>query len=157
MPDNRRLTPDRRVDDLGHATRVLTAAANKGIAEKFGDQPVLLVASHAGSYKCAEALLNAGVTLDFAADAIFECARTLQLERPPRSLGYFLHNALDQWVAAAARRDAANFTPNALSLPSKPVEGDQMRYAAMRYAQEGHLEWQAYCDEHAIVWQVTSS
>lgn len=154
---DRRVEPERRGEEFGHATRVLTAAANKGISEKFGEQPMPLNAGSAGSYRCAEALLTAGVALDFAADAIFECARTLLIERPPRSLGYFLQNVLDRWAAAAARRDAASFTPTTSPTTTRPAEGDQLRYAAMRYAQEGNAEWQAYCDERHIEWQGTSA
>jgi len=136
---------------------LLTAAGNKGISERYGEQPVPINASSAGSYRCAELLTAADVPLDFAANAIFECAKTLQIGKPPRSLGYFVQHVIDRWCAEGARRDAAAFTPSATATAAKPAEGDQLRYAAMRYAQEGSAEWQAYCDERQIVWQVKTA
>ena len=134
--------------------RLLTAAANKGIGEKFGQQPVPINASSLGAHKCTETLREAGVDGEFAASAIFECAKTLLLKQPPRSLGYFLQHVLDRWAASEARRDAAQVDPTTLSSSAaKPAEGDQLRYAAMRYAQEGAADWQAYCDERSIAWR----
>lgn len=145
-------------DALQRTARLLTAAANRGIAEKYGEQPVPINAASAGAYRCTEALHEAGVDSDFAAAAIFECAKTLLLAKPPRSLGYFLQHVLDRWTAAQAHREAAQFDPKALPTTSaKPAEGDQLRYAAMRYAQEGSAEWQAYCEERGIDWRVKTA
>lgn len=150
--------PSDQAEALLRTARLLTAAANKGIAEKYGEQPVPINAASVGSYRCTEALHEAGVDADFAAAAIFECAKTLLIAKPPRSLGYFLQHVLDRWTAAQAHREAAQFDPKQLPTTSsaRPAEGDQLRYAAMRYAQEGSAEWQAYCDERQIDWKATA-
>jgi uncharacterized protein YdaU (DUF1376 family) len=145
-------TPD-ATPEVTKRSRLLAAAVNKGITERFGEQPTPMQASAAGTHRVVDALAEAGVDMEFAAGAIFECARTLQLARPPRSLGYFLQHVLDRWSAEHAHRDAAIFTPRAGAVPVPIADGDQLRFSAIRYARDGSAEWQAYCDSEGITWK----
>lgn len=86
---------------------VLTAAANRGITEQYGEQPCPLRHDAGTSLAAAEKIAKAGVPGDFARDAMYAAAKRCTLEHPPRSLGYFAAAVIDRWRAAEERRAAA--------------------------------------------------
>lgn len=129
---------------------LLTIAANAGITVKYGEQPNPIHYHHGGAIPTVEALRAEGVDIEFAHAVVFAYASTLTLEKPPRSIRFFADHVIRRWRAEKARRDAAEYRPEA----AKPApEVDQMRVFAIRYAREGSTEYQAYCTERGIVWQ----
>jgi hypothetical protein len=133
------------------AAVLLATAVNAGIEARYGEQPLAIRHSHPGSHKCAEALLAAGVDLEFAHAVIFAYASSLTLDRPPRSLGYFTQHVLDRWESEQERQRAATYRPNADVV--RVPEVDQMRAFAIQYARGGNAEWQSYCDDRGIDWR----
>jgi hypothetical protein len=91
------------------ASRRLTAAANKGIAEQFGEQPVPIRWDHPGTAKTVEDLEAAGVPIADAERWIFDMARSRCPSdgKPPRTLRYYVSAIIDAWNAEQAHRDAA--------------------------------------------------
>jgi hypothetical protein len=90
---------------------VLVAAANRGIRERFGEQPSPIRHSAGSTHEAVEAIQGAGVPIAFARDAVFTCARECSLDRAPRSLKYFVGFVIDRWhasqeYATASRSDA---------------------------------------------------
>jgi hypothetical protein len=90
---------------------VLVAAANRGITERYGEQPVPIRHDAAASVLAAEAIATAGVPVDFARDAIYTCVVESSLDHPPRTLKYFVGHVIDRYRArqthdTAARSDA---------------------------------------------------
>lgn len=132
---------------------LLTTAANAGISQRYGEQPVPIHHGHPGGMQVAEALRAAGISVEYAHAVIFAAAAALTNDRPPRSVKYFLGLVLDRWHAEQARTAAASYTPT--TQPAAP-EVDQMRTFAARYARDGSAEWQAYCDERQIPWEVAA-
>lgn len=132
---------------------LLTTAANAGISQRYGEQPVPIHHGHPGGMQVAEALRAAGISVEYAHAVIFTAAAALTNDRPPRSVKYFLGLVLDRWHAEQARTAAASYTPT--TQPAAP-EVDQMRTFAARYARDGSAEWQAYCDERQIPWEVAA-
>lgn len=97
-----------RAPDGTHRKR-LTAAANKGIADQFGEQPSPLRWDHSGTHRAAEALEAALVPLEFAERALYHLAKTRVPEdgRPPRTMRYYAAAVVDLWRAEEAHREAA--------------------------------------------------
>lgn len=91
------------------AARRLAAAANKGIAEQFGEQPVPIRWDHPGTEKTVADLEAAGVPIADAERWLFDIARSRapQDGRPPRTLRYYVKAIVDAWQAEQAHRDAA--------------------------------------------------
>lgn len=147
------LSPSPASSDPHRDVQLLARAANRGIAERYGEQPVPIIASSGSSHQCVEALRAAGVDVDFAAAVILAYASTMAKEQPPRSLNYFTRHVVERWQAEEAKREAATYQPTAV--PSAP-EVDQLRAFAIRYANEGSLEWQTYCDDLAIDWKAAA-
>lgn len=129
---------------------LLTIAANAGITAKYGEQPNPIHYGHAGAIPTVEALRAEGVDIEFAHAVVFAYASTLTLAEPPRSIKFFRDHVIRRWRSEQARRDSAGYRPET----AKPTpEIDQMRAFAIRYAREGHVDHQAYCDERGIVWR----
>ena len=95
--------------DAGFTARRLTAAANKGIAEQFGEQPVPIRWDHPGTAQTVADLDAAGVPVEEAERWLFDLARSRapQDGKPPRTLKYYVAAVIDAWQAEQAHRDAA--------------------------------------------------
>jgi hypothetical protein len=93
----------------GDAARRLTAAANKGIAEQFGEQPVPIRWDHPGTAATVAELDAAGVPTDEAERWLFDLSRSKAPAdgRPPRTLRYYAKAVVEAWHAEQAHRDAA--------------------------------------------------
>ena len=141
--------------DPGNLCRQLTAAANRGIAARFGEQPSPLLATHGTTARALQALTEAGVAPDWAAACIEQLASELRTDRPPRSLGYFVPAAIDRWRAEQAHRDAVTLTPAATTAATGGTN-DPLYFAAVKYAREGDAEWIAYCAEKGITWEAAA-
>jgi hypothetical protein len=96
-------------DDSSEHAQQLTAAANQGITEQFGEQPVPLRAVSKGTAETREALALAGVPLAFACAALkhLGATRKTQEHRPPKTLKYFAEAVVDLWRDTTAREQAA--------------------------------------------------
>lgn len=137
--------------DPGILCRLLTAAANRGITARFGEQPLPLMATHGTTARAIQALADAGVPPDWAAGCIEQLAGELRTDKPPRSLGYFVPATLERWRAEQAHRDAVALTPAATAAGGGAK--DPLYFSAVRYAREGDPEWIAYCADKGITWQ----
>lgn len=87
---------------------ILTAAANRGISERWGEQINSLDSNSGRAYEATEAIEEAGVPLDFARDAVYTYALTCKPtdKRPPRSLTYFSEHVIGRWRAEGKREEA---------------------------------------------------
>lgn len=115
--------PGAIVDEANGDHRLqLTAAANQGITEQFGEQTRPLNWAAKGAHQLAEALQAAAVPLDFALPCLRHLAasRTPQDGKPPRSLSYFADAVVDAWQSGMARDHAAALQVGAM--PSAPGE-----------------------------------
>lgn len=135
--------------DPWHA-RVLTAAANRAVTAKFGEQPTPYVASSGHTTAALQRFADAGVDIEFARERLADAVARLTLDRPPRSIGYFVPAIVEQWLAERAHRDATAIAPAVASAR------DPLHFAAVRYAREGDAEWRAYCAEKGIAWEVAA-
>lgn len=138
--------------DLPLYARHLAAAANRGVTEKFGEQPSPILGGSATSQRVAEAFRAAGVPDTFAKETLFELARSFAGDRPPRSLGYWETAVLERHKAALAHGDAAAYTgssPDGVAV----VRLDPVARMALEYARDGNEEWRAYCDERGLPWK----
>jgi hypothetical protein len=134
---------------------LLTAAANKGLTQKFGEQPMPITWSHPG---CAETLAlfdAANVPDDFARRTLFAMASTCALPRPPRSLKYFARAVVEAWEGELAHRQAATTAiPEGGAVVVGAIGSDAMHVRmAVKYAKEGHVEWQDECARLGVKWQ----
>lgn len=88
----------------------LAVAANRAIADRFGEQPDPILASSGRSHEVAEAVLSAGIPLDFAKSSI---ARQVQssVSKPVRTLKYFLAGIQEDWAKHNERVAAAGADP----------------------------------------------
>lgn len=124
-------TPDGPVvdhRDPEHRRR-LVVVANQGITQQCGEQPVPILAQHAGTQAAAEALASAGVPLAFAERAIFTAASTtLPADgRPPRSLRYYAASTVAAWIAERTHRERA------VTAPPEPLPSPEAaEFAALR-------------------------
>jgi hypothetical protein len=125
----------------------LTVAANRGLAVRYGEQPNPLRWSHPGAAELWEALHAAGVPLAWAALQLEQLAAACTLPRPPRSVRYWAGALVEAWQLEESRPG----TP-ADTLPGTTPDGIPIRMA-VRYAQQGDAEWQAYCTAHGLPWQ----
>lgn len=132
---------------------LLTAAANKGITERYGEQPVPIRATHSSVDELLAACDAAGVPDEFAMRVLYERAKSLSLERPPRTLGYFRAALLEAWDAEQAHRQAATVAVPA-GAPADVIASDVVhRRMAIKYAKAGDAEWQAECQVLGIDWE----
>jgi hypothetical protein len=102
------------IGDTVSASVVLTAAANRGIAERWGEQTNPIRHNAGSSLDTAERIVHLSIPVDFARDAIYTWCLTAPNERPPRALGYFLGVVTDRWAAEGERRAAGAITPSVL-------------------------------------------
>lgn len=109
-------------DDERPPVIVLTAAANRGITERFGEQPNPLRYHAPSSTQATERIQNAGVPIAFARDAIYTRTVDLPLERPPRSLLFYADHVVERWQAEQAHAVAAS--SDARRLPSTNGTGN---------------------------------
>jgi hypothetical protein len=131
----------------------LTAAANKGITERFGEQPTPIRATHSSVDELLVACDAAGVPDEFAMRVLYERAKSLSLERPPRTLGYFRAALLEAWDAEQAHRQAATVAVPA-GAPADVVGSDVLhRRMALKYARAGDADWQAECRLLGLDWE----
>lgn len=136
---------------LADDARLLTIAANAGLDRRYSNRNSLIATSgHAHVF--AESMREHGIDVEFAAAAIFAYASAMTKPEPPHSLKYFTNHVIERWQQEAARKDAAGYQPTAIAT----AEVDQMRTFAMRYARDGSLEWQQYCDQRNIAWRAAS-
>jgi hypothetical protein len=93
--------PDHRV--------LLTTAANQGITEQFGEQPVPLRWDQKGTFATAAQLEAAAVPLPFARQQLYELARTRCPSdgKPPRTMSYYAGAIVDAWRAEEVHRVTA--------------------------------------------------
>lgn len=136
--------------DMGQmlaAQVALTKAANAGLNERYGGQFNPLIATQGTTYKATEAILTAGVDLEFAEQCLFEAAQAVSSERPPNSLGYFREGVITAWqrhVARSEMRDPRRVrSDGALSIEHG---------AAIRAARQGDAAAIEYCVEHGITY-----
>jgi hypothetical protein len=145
-----------RAAEGSHRIR-LAAAANQGITKLFGgEQPTPVRWDHAGSHQCADELEAAGVDIAFAESALFRIASTQMPGdgRAPTSLRYYTAALLHAWRAEEAHRMAATLATPGIS--SAGSSKDPSYFTAIRFAREGDAEWQAYCREHNIDWEIAA-
>ncbi len=86
------------------ATLELTTAANRAIADRFGEQTSPLLASGGKAHEFAQAITAAGIPTDFAARSV--ARQVLKLEKPVRSMAYFKPGVLDDWAKHNANQAA---------------------------------------------------
>lgn len=145
-----------REDDATHRTR-LAVAANKGLTERYGEQPVPIHWDARGTHECVAMLEAAGVELPFAERALYTFARDRQTAdgRPPRSLKYFAGAVVDAWKAEAVQRVTA-VTPAPTAAPTTEPAKSQEYFTAIRFAREGDEEWQDICRANGWEWEKAS-
>jgi hypothetical protein len=139
----------------GSRSARLVAMANRGITEKFGEQPRPIRHSHSSVDETIAAWDAAGVPEDFAARHLFERARSHGGERPPTTLSYFRQPILEAWEAEQAHRAAATVAvPEGGAVVVGAIGSDAMHVRmAVKYAKEGHVEWQDECTRLGVKWQ----
>lgn len=94
----------------------LTVAANRATTDIFGEQPSPILASSGKSHELAEAVLAAGIPIDFAQRSI--ARQVAALSKPVRTLSYFRAGILDDFEKHEARRAAQAAGPVApLEIP----------------------------------------
>ena len=147
VPSAHGLSPSLKRDAL------LTAAANKGITIRYGEQPTPIRWTHASVGDTARELTTAGVPDDFALREIFQRASQCALDKPPKSLKYFCSAVIEAWHSELAHRDAATTViPDASG--SQVVPLDAHARMAIRYAQQGDAEWVAECERLGLSWKI---
>jgi hypothetical protein len=111
------------------AAIVLVSAANRGIAERWGEQPSPILPTSGSTFEAIDELARNGVPVSFARDAIYTwCvagAGATSDGRPPRSLRYFVGHVTDRWTQSQALSAAA--TSDAHRLPDASGEDDWSR------------------------------
>jgi hypothetical protein len=116
-PDTAEVVRETDTDDPGKVARLLAVAANRAIAERWGEQPTPVLATSAQSHEAARAVIAAGVPVLFARDVIHHwCAHTKAHDRPPYSLKYFVPLIEQAWQRRNARlaaRQAPAVVPSA--------------------------------------------
>lgn len=134
------------VGDIAGAAVLFTAALNRGVTTTHGEQPVPV--RHDGQLGAAEAILEAGVAPQWAADWLYHRASRSASDKLPRSLRYLSDACIAAWRAhladADATRHAAAFLPGADPAPPPPATrnvfapreslADQARASALRAA-----------------------
>jgi hypothetical protein len=85
---------------------VLVAAANRAIAQRWGEQPNPIRWDAGTTIEAVDTLRTAGVPTDFAADTIAAWCATAKKDRPPGTLNYFAKLVVERWQAAQAYVDA---------------------------------------------------
>jgi hypothetical protein len=142
----------------GSRSARLVAMANRGITEKYGEQPRPIRHSHSSVDDTLAAWDAAGVPEEFAARQVFERARTLTLDRPPTTLLYFRAAVIEAWEAEQAHRAAATVSvPDGAGGTSVVDIGTAAdvayRRSAVRYAKAGSVEYQDECRALGIDWE----
>lgn len=122
-------------------TVLLAAAANRGIRKRFGEQPSPIRHDAGASHEAVESIAKAGVPFDFARDAIYTCASTSSLPKPPSTLKYFVPVVLERWHAkqayiAADSSDAKELAPVASTKRTIPSANATELRAAEEKEQE---------------------
>lgn len=84
-------------DDRAGAALVLTAAANRGITERWTEQALGLNSGAGYVQHALDLLAQAEVPVAYARDAIYTAAVECSLDTPPRSLVWFAKAARDRW------------------------------------------------------------
>lgn len=109
------------VGDIAQLAVVLTATANRAIAERWGEQINVLMHTAAASREAAEAVLAEGIDVELARSSIAaQCTRSKK-PRPPASLTYFLPGIREDAAKAEAREQArASPDPAVLPEPEAP-------------------------------------
>lgn len=103
---------------------LLAAAANRGIHERWGEQLNPIRHDAGASHELAAVLQSAGVSVDFACDAVYTCVKeSSSLDHPPKSLKYFRGYILDRWRASEEHERAAS--SGAKALPAMNGSGDR--------------------------------
>lgn len=126
-----------RADDPDHR-RLLTAAANKGIAAQYGEQPVPIRWDHPGTLMTCQAFEQAAMPLDYAEACVYQLAASRKLDKPPRTLRYFAAAAVESWVAEQAYRDAATLPSAALAeRPGAPKSNAEIEADFMARIERG--------------------
>lgn len=123
----------------------LVAAANRGITERFGEQPDPLRASAGTTLDAVEAIEKAGVPVEFARDAIYTRTITGKLSKPPYSLGFYTQHVVERWEShrahEQAKRSSASVLPGAKSNgangASAAVTLDRIRSLIREHQQPG--------------------
>jgi len=139
----------------GSRSARLVAMANRGITERFGEQPRPIRHSHSSVDETLAAWDAAGVPEEFASRQLFERARSVSNERPPSTLSYFRAAILEAWEAEQAHRAAATVSvPDGGAVVVGAIGSDPMHARmAVKYAKEGHAEWQDECTRLGLTWQ----
>lgn len=132
---------------------LLTAATNRGITQRYGEQPHPIRFSHPSVADTLAAFDAAGVPDEFASRVLFEKASACPLDRPPRSLGYFRQAVIEAWQAEQAHRQAATFAVPAVEGGVVIGEDVMHRRMAVKFAKQGDPEWQAECQRLGIAWE----
>jgi hypothetical protein len=126
------------------AARALTIAANRAIAERWGEQTRPLRASHVGAMRLVEALRSARVPIAWAQQQLSEVVRTLPLNEAPRSAEYFRFSLVALYERAVQQGATTKVADDGM---------DSMQRLAIIGAANGDAEWQAYCTEHGWSWE----
>jgi hypothetical protein len=110
--------PSESVAVDGRTPVALVSAANRGIAEHWGEQTSPLRHDAETTHRAIEQLACKGVPTAFASDVIYSWCCTSKNDRPPRSMNYFVPIVLEQWGAAQEREHASAATPRLRMLAS---------------------------------------
>lgn len=135
--------------DVGTAARLLTSAANKGLAEHPDcPQPIpRILASSGRTVTAAEKLLGAGVPLAFAESAVYALAKSHNAEGEVRSLTYFTDAVIRRWQE---HQEAANASA---SRPSRPPPGERASRAGPRPVPQSFDYSNASSNDQEPQWQ----
>jgi hypothetical protein len=113
--------------DVDKAATELTTAANRAIAERFGEQTDPLLSSSGKAHQFAEAVVSASIPLDFAQRSV--ARQVLKIDKPVRAMTYFTKGVVDDWAkhnANKAAKNAPKFSPlgrNGELEQSRPLRG----------------------------------
>lgn len=129
-------------------------ALNRGLAERYGEQPVPIPHSNQGVYQLAEWVAKNDVPREWAITELRRLAASTSAATPPRSGAYWLRPLGEAW-AAETTRAAIAATPDlgaATAGPPQFVSGLAVA-EAIKYAAAGDAEWQEALREAGVEWQ----
>lgn len=142
----------------GRHRALLAAAANKGVTLLFGETPQPRFRwDQPGAFALCEALYAEAMPFAHAVSAVFDAARTSKTAEgaAPRSLKYYVGPVTQAW--RGRQQQLVNSAALPMLVTPAEVPDTQIPDAwAIAWAQDGSSEWQAYCDERALVWRAAS-
>ena len=111
------------VGETMSAAVVLVSALNRGITERWGEQPNPIRYDAPTTLSFVEETDKAGVPVDFARKAVYTAVkRNTSLSRPPRAISYFTNHVIERWQAEQAKVTAASVPVE--MLPDAPTKAN---------------------------------